>query len=203
MVPFLAPLVAKVAESAFMKSPIGGFLKRFWKPILLALVVGFIIWRGLAWHAAKVEAFGTERYNAGFEAAKAATKKAAARVEVKGRDMAAEVRSKNDAKVADIERDAGAVLVRGAGRAACSPVTPAATDGQAPGGSSDGAVSPLPSGEGEPLIGLPVSEAVGFAQQNDTCLADNASWWEWYERYSAIIADYKRQIEALEAKGAK
>ncbi|MFL5901006.1 MAG: hypothetical protein ACJ75S_07380, partial [Solirubrobacterales bacterium] len=55
-------------------------------------------------------------------------------------------------------------------------------------------------GEGQQLIGLPVDAAVGFAKQNDHALADNASWWEWYDRYTAIIADYQRKVAEFNGK---
>jgi hypothetical protein len=119
--------------------------------------------------------------------------------------MAQDERTKNDAKTVDLDRAVHTVLVRGPGRAACSPVTPAAADGSPGPGGAEGhdAVSGVPAGAGQPLIGLPIDAAAAFARQNDKALIDNASWWSWYDRYTAIIADYQRQIAALSAKQAK
>jgi N-acetylglucosamine kinase-like BadF-type ATPase len=86
-----------------------------WAAIALAIAV-FI---GVKIHNHKVSAFGTERFNSGFTAgyakAKADVEKAVAEVETKGRAMAQDERSKNDAKTVDLDRAAGAVFVRGRG----------------------------------------------------------------------------------------
>jgi hypothetical protein len=109
----LAAIGARLAASVLMQSPIGGFIRgagrllrkvpwQVWAALALALAV-FI---GVKIHNHKVSAFGTERFNSGFTAgyakAKADAAKAVHEVETKGRTMAHEVRSKNDAKTADL-----------------------------------------------------------------------------------------------------
>ena len=209
----LAAIATRLGASVLMQSPIGGFIRgvgRFLRVIpwqvwaVLALAIAVFV--GVKIHAHKVEAFGEERFTAGYAKgyadAKADAEKARAEVEVRGREMAQDERTKNDAKTADLDRAVRTVFVRGPGRAACAPVTPAAADGATGSGGAEGndAVSGVPAGAGQPLIGLPIDAAAAFARQNDKALIDNASWWSWYDRYTAIIADYQRKVDAYNAK---
>lgn len=211
-----AAIAARVGASVLMQSPIGGFIRgagrlfakvpwQVWAALALAIAV-FV---GVKIHGHKVDAFGNERFTAGFSAGYAAAKqdleKAKAEVETKGRAMAQDERKKNDAKTADLDRSVSDFMRGGAGRAACSPVTPAATDGASGTGGAEAndAVSGLPAGAGQPLVGVPVDAAAAFARQNDKALIDNASWWSWYDRYSAIIADYQRKVDEFNAKAGR
>lgn len=209
----LEAIGARLAASVLMQSPIGGFIRGAWAlarkvpwQVWAAIALAIAVFVGVKIHGHKVDAFGNERFKSGFEAGYAAAKedlgKAKAEVETKGVAMAQDERKKNDAKTADLDRSVADFVRGGPGRAACSPVAPAATDGATgPGGAkADDTVSPVPAEERQPLIGVPVDAAAAFARQNDKALIDNASWWSWYDRYQAILADYQRKVDAYNAK---
>lgn len=209
----IGKLAVWAGKSALMMSPAGGIIRgagalfgkvpwQIWAALALAIAV-FV---GVKVHGHKVDAFGNERFTAGYAKgyadAKADLEKAKAEVETKGVAMAQDERKKNDAKTADLDRSVADFMRGGPGRAACSPVAPATTDGATgPGGAkADDTVSPVPAEERQPLIGVPVDAAAAFARQNDKALIDNASWWSWYDRYQAILADYQRKVDEFNAK---
>lgn len=189
-----------------VSNAVHAFAKRVPWQVWLAIAAAVLLVIGIIWHGHAKEAFGNQRftdgYAKGYADAKADAEKATHAVETKGREMAQDVRSKNDARHASIDRAAAVVFVRGPGRAACAPIAPAATDGSSGpvDEKGDAPVSAVPAGQGQPLVGVPVDGATAFAAQNDKALADNASWWTWYDRYNAIIAAYQQRIAELTAK---
>lgn len=204
-IPFLAPMAAKIAGTAFMKSPIGGFLKRHWKLILLVIVIGIVIWRALAWHAGKVEAFGDERFKAGYEQARTDAKAAQVEVDNRGAEIAAEERRKHDEEDRRIATAYDALRLRGAGKAACtnSAFLPAASGGHdQAGGSADGAVADLHNQQWQPLVGLPLAPTLDFGEQHDSFRNEALSWRSWHFRFTVLWAEYQRKVEEHAAKAS-
>jgi hypothetical protein len=189
-----------------VSNAVHSFAKRVPWQVWLAIAAVILLVLGCIWHGHAKESFGNQRFTAGYAKgyadAKADAENATHAVETKGRDMAQDVRSKNDARHVVIDRSAAAVLVRGAGRAACTPVTPAAADSPASPGvdPAQSGLPAVPAGQGQQLIGVPINGATAFAAQNDRLAVDNASWWDWYDRYTAIIAAYQKQVADLTAK---
>lgn len=119
----------------------------------------------------------------------------------KGDALANTIRSRNDAQLVAVDRDADSVLLRGPGKASCPAAAAAAAGGPQPaGGQADAAVAPLPPGERVDLIALPFPGTVAFGRQNDACLVELNNWGDWYTRYSAAVADYRAQVAAASGK---
>jgi hypothetical protein len=99
--------------------------------------------------------------------------------------ITAEERIRNDEQNRRIAADAGAVLMRGPGKASCSvrPGAPAASGGHdAPDRPADAPVAAVPDQERIDLIALPFAPTVGFAKLHDQCLTDLTSYREWGRR---------------------
>jgi hypothetical protein len=97
--------------------------------------------------------------------------------------IAAEERTKNDVEDRRIAAAADALRVRGPGKAVCIASIPAAAGGHVEaGGPGDASVHGVPDPQRVALIGLPVSSAVGFAEQHDVFRAEVIAWRTWYKR---------------------
>lgn len=100
--------------------------------------------------------------------------------------------SENAQKLAQVDfdrirRGTRTLLVSGPGKAACSSTIPGPTSQPVrpnPGGS--GPVVAVPSGQGEPLFGLPATGAIVLAENHDLCWAREKAWVSWYKQQSEI-----------------
>lgn len=184
MIPFLAVAALKL-------SPVGRILKAIPRPVWIALAVIAILLLGTCAHKRSVKRFGDERYAAGVKAegdriaakAEAIKRKADA---LTGK-ISTELRKQSDEKVRIIYRDAGTVLMRGPGKAACGSGSqlPGATGrSNPPAGQGSSAVAEMPSGERIDLIGLPFAGTVALAQTCDLNRAEAQSWRDWHAKQS-------------------
>lgn len=196
----LASIAAWAGKSVLMSSPLGGLLKRIPRWVWLLLAGAVLVLFAMRWHAGKAEAFGAERYQAGYAAAQADAKAARDELERRNAKLAAELRSKNDAKLRDVARDADAVRLRGAGKAACSgpAFLPAAAGGRnAPDRSGDAALAEVPAGERVDLFGLPVAPTIDFAESHDAYRVEALGWREWHAAFTAEWEAYRKKVEAV------
>lgn len=200
----LAGIAAWAAKSALMQSPLGRWLKRIpgrvWLRFFIiaaAVILGFLAYR---WHGNKVEAFGNAKWGEGYQQARADAEAVRAELERRNAALAAELRSKNDAKLRDVARDADAVRLRGAGKAACSGASflPTAAGGRDPASrAGDAAVAALPAGERIDLFGLPVAPTIDFAEQHDAFRIEVLGWREWHALFTAEWEAYRKRVEAV------
>lgn len=200
----LTALAAWAGKSVLMSSPLGGLLKRIpkrvWLWLVVAAVVAFVVWKALDWHGDRKHAFGEERYAAGYGAAHAEITALQKQLNARNAELAAMMRSKNDAKLRDVARDADALRLRGAGKAACSGASflPAAAGGRdEAGGTGDAALASVPAGERLDLFGLPVAPTIDFAEQHDAFRVEALGWREWHAAFTAEWEAYRKRAEAV------
>lgn len=179
-------MIAWLVSSALMRSPLGAFLARFWKPlgIALALIAGFL------WHQhhahkmiADAESRGEQR---GEARAYASITKQATDLAEKADKIAKDLRTKTDANARDIADDSDALRLRGPGKASCSGPAPAATGGREQAGRPvDGGLPDLSGEQREPLVGLPNGEVDDFAEVCDLNRNEVLAWRTWYGRLTS------------------
>lgn len=205
----IATIAAWAAKSTLMQSPVGGFLRRvprrIWKWLIIALVVGLAIFFVLRWHSNKVEAFGNERFKAGYAQAIANGKEANRKVDARSATITSKIRSNTDAKLRDSARRADTVRLRGPGAAAClHPRVPAAAGGhdQAIGGTGR-AVAGVPGEERVDLIAVPFDVAVDRAETNDANRIEASAWRQWHGELTAWWNKVRAEAEKRNAEAAK
>jgi hypothetical protein len=184
MIPFVAPLLLKL-------SPVGKVIRSIPRPVWIALAVllalGALIW----WHKDKVSDARKEGYAAGVKYEGDRIAKRAAEIKAKADALTGKIteqlRTQSDEKVRVIYRDAGAVLMRGPAKAACSGnpgISSGPSGSNPPTGGGSAAVDQVPTGERVELIGLPFAGTVALAQQCDMNRAEAQSWREWHRQQS-------------------
>jgi hypothetical protein len=184
-------VIAWLAKSALMQSPIGDFLKLIPKQVWIALLIVAAVVAAYLWHRHVVGNAIAAAEKRGSNAAYASVAEQAAMLKNKAdtlaRTAAGIAKEKNDEVHGRIDADAGALLVRDAGRATCTGVAgSAAGTNQRPVGNdeADASVDRLPDDVGTALIALPFPGTVAFARQNDRCIADLRA----YEQRDQLIA---------------
>ena len=106
----------------------------------------------------------------------------AKKVEVRGKQIAKDVKDRHDEEVRRIDRDAAVIRVSGPGKAVC-PRLPASSGRQEPvSGSARPAVDQVPDGPRDDIIALPFAGTVGAGQVCDLNRAEVIAWREWYDR---------------------
>jgi hypothetical protein len=120
-----------------------------------------------------------------------------------GRQIAQEVRTKNDQVNRDIHASADDERMRGPGAASCRrvdhPALPAARGGYvAPGGPGDVAGGPLPADDG--FAAVQWSWLVDSAEQADLERAEVLAWRDWYRREAAEWDKLKKTTPAAASK---
>jgi hypothetical protein len=184
MIPFAAPLLLKL-------SPVGKVIRSIPRPVWIALAVllalGALIW----WHKDKVSDARKEGYAAGVRYEGDRIAKKAAEIKAKANALTASIttklRTQSDEKVRIIYRDAGALLMRGPGKAACSgdsSISRGSGRSIPPTGGGSSTLDQVPTGERVDLIGLPFAGTVALAQQCDMNRAEAQSWREWHRQQS-------------------
>lgn len=184
MIPFLAPLLLRL-------SPVGTALKHVPRWVWIGVAVVAILLLGTCAHKRAVKKFGEERYAAGVahEQARMA-EKVRKQVEADSR-RAEKLRSENNETNRIIDRDADALRVRGAGKAAClNPATASPGRRVEAARPADAAVDQVPDRAGAELIAMPFADALSFAESHDKCIAEAMTWRE----------DKRLQIEAFKAE---
>lgn len=199
MIPFVAPLVGWAAKSALMQSPIGRLIKSVpkpvWKWLAIALVVALVVWRGLAWHAGKVDQLKKDSFAAGRQSAAADMVALRDQLNRAHAQDVARMRSQNDAKLRDVGRDADALRLRGPGRAACSAVVPGGAGGsQQAGGQASAPVSQLPDAGGAELIALRFDAATDLGESHDALRVEVLGWREWHAHFVKLWSDYAAKV---------
>lgn len=164
-----------------------GFLARIPGWVWYALAAALVIFLVIRWHNGKLEdAYDKGKADEGARiAAKALEIKRKADALTSG--ITDKLRIKHDETVRIIYRDAGTVLMRGPGKAAC-PGNPGISSGPSRSISSSGegsaAVAEVPTGERIDLIGLPFAGTVALAQTCDLNRAEAQAWREWHKLQS-------------------
>lgn len=199
----IAAVASFVAKSALMQSPIGGLLKAIPRQVWVALAILAAIAAAYLFHqhvAHKAIADAKAEQKATDDAA---TKAWAAGLKAKADAIATGAaklaREKNDEAHRRIDADAGALLVRGAGRATCTGVagsSPAADQRPVGHDEADAPLPRLPDQAGVELIAVPFPGAVAFAAQNDRCIADLRA----YEQRDALIAAGTAKLQSQAVK---
>lgn len=160
-------------------APAVGFLKRIPRGVWIAVLIAALLALGTCAHKRSVKRFGDERYAAGVKAEGDRIAKKARKLEVQAIELAEKLRSKNSEENRRIDSDAGALLVRGPGKAAClNTAAPAASGRQPTARPGDVAVDQVPDRTGTELIAMPFPDTIAFAKQHDLCLAEAKSWRE-------------------------
>lgn len=157
--------------------------------ITLAVVAAVVLagWLAHRWHAGKVEAFGNERYAAGYAQARGEIEALRQQINRRNAELAAALRSKHDEQIRRNSADADALRLRGPGRAACAsafyiPAAAGRHDGA--GRPADAAVGDVRSEQREPLVGLPFAPTVAFAEQHDNFRTEALSWRAWHFQFT-------------------
>jgi hypothetical protein len=185
----LTSLVGFFAKSALMRSPIGAVLKRIPKQVWIAVAIALALAAAFVWHQHKAHSALKSADAAGYARAmkdvEARALKLKAKVDKLTAKISAEERTKNDVENRRIASAADALRLRGPGKALCT--VPAGAPGASSGhfdasGPGDASVSGVLDPQRVALVGLPVSSAVGFAEQHDVLRAEVISWREWYRR---------------------
>ena len=166
--------------------------REVWYVLALAL-----LYRGaLTWHANKVDAYGAERFMAGYKKAVDDGKQLQAQAELIGTAISNKLKGENDETLRAIDRLGDDLRLRGPGKAACSyPAQPgAAASGHKPsGGSADAPVDRVPDSEGQQLIGLPFFSTVEFAKLCDANRNEALTWRKNDQEQGAALDKLKAQ----------
>lgn len=163
------------------------FLSGIPKQVWIGLAIVGVIVLGLFLHAREVSKFGKEQFDKGV-------KHEQARIEKKIKDLAAKAEkvSSDAQELARKDRrrinaTARSLIVRGPGKAACSPTVSISTGGSDrpnPGGSPP--VDAVPDGQGQSLIGVPFTGAITLAENHDLCWSRERAWRKWHSDLSEI-----------------
>jgi hypothetical protein len=195
-------LGAFLAKSALMQSPIGKVLgkvpSRVWKILAIVVISGLLIFFALRWHSNKVETFGNEKFQAGYDSRDAEIKKLQTQLNQRNAELATALRSKTDEKLRDVARDADIIRLHGPGKAACTSVGGLPTS---PGGHDQTRTSPgtsLPEvrdGEWDELIALPFSETVTVFENHDSLRIEVLGWREYHRVFTEEWKKYKEAAD--------
>lgn len=188
----LAPFAAWLGKSALMQSPLGGILGRYWKPLLVALVLAI----GFLWHGHKVAQLRADAFKAGYAQAVDNGKKNAARVERKSAAITNDVRSKTDEKMRDSARHADDLRLRGPGRAVCPQLSGPASGHDPASRGANGGLAGLPDEERDRIVALPFDETVERAKVADANRLEVLAWREWHQRLTDEWAKWKADADA-------
>lgn len=178
-------------QFAAAKAAFGMVPKWVWAALAGAILFAFAV----NWHSGKVRAFGNERYQAGYDAAKGEIEALRRQVNQRNAELAAALRSKSDEENRRIAADADNLRLRGAGKAACVARLPAAAGGHDEAGRPADAAGPeMPAGE---WAAVPWGWLVGRAETHDLYRNEALSWREWHKAFSAEWEAYKAKADAV------
>lgn len=194
-----ATLLAWLAKSALMTSPLGGIIKAIGRllgkippKVWLALIVGAALFIGWKVHTHKVTKFGEERYTSGFEAgyhaAEEDQRKVTAKTNAATAAIAQDERGKNHEANARTNAAADDLRLRGPGKASsrCPTVAAPASGHDAPGGQSADAATGLPERDWTTdRAEVPWGWLVSSGQTCDLNRNEVIAWRSWYERIAA------------------
>jgi hypothetical protein len=165
--------------------------------VVAALVLSVVVHQHVAHkHLKAADAAGYARARTEDAKVLAEFKKRALTAEANGRQIAQEVRNRNETDNRNIHTAAADLRVHGAGAASCRridyPAIPAASGGHgAASRPADAAVAQVPSGE--ELFGLPIDGAVSFAEDHDLDRAEVLSWRVWYKLEAAELEKLRKK----------
>lgn len=161
----------------FLRSRVGPFLKGVPWWVWAALVAGFIVWRGIAWHERVVKQAISAAETRGETREKGKWQKLMAQAQARAAQVSREERKRYDEAVARVDRRADAVLVQGPGRAAYNCPAPSAASGrnQAPAGPGP-AVAGVPDTGREQFIVMPFEPTVSLIRNHDRLLEEATRW---------------------------
>lgn len=182
-----------------VRSALGKIPPKVWLAIgcAVALLLGVLWHQHYAHkHLKAADAAGYARARTEDAKALAEFKKRALAAEANGRQIAQEVRNRNETDNRNIHAAADDLRVHGAGAASCRridyPALPAASGGHgAASRPADATVAQVPSGE--ELFGLPIDGAVSFAEDHDLDRAEVLSWREWYKLEAAELEKLRKK----------
>jgi hypothetical protein len=189
-------LIAWIAKSALMQSPVGAFIKAVpawaWKAagIIAALVGAFLVHQHYA-HKAIANAYAQGKADEAKHVEQQALK-IKAKVDALTGKIAAQERMKNDEQNRRIAAAADDLRLRGPGKATCagSASLPSAAGGHvAPSGDGNAAGPQVPSDD---RAAVPWGWLVNRAEEHDVDRAEVLSWREWYSR---LVAAWPKPAE--------
>lgn len=154
-----------LGKSALMQSPIGRVIKLVPRWLWIALAVALALFAAVKWHGHKVEQLRASSFKAGADARDAYWAGKALAWEGRINELARKSRSKNREANRLIVDHAGALLLRGPGKAAC-PYGPAAVAGRSEprSGSVDAGLGGVPDPQRPALIALPFGDFIARAK---------------------------------------
>lgn len=138
-------------------------------------------------HSRAVSKFGKEQFDKGVKHNQARIEKKVKAIAVAAEKVALDAQELSRKDFRRINTSARTLLVRGPGKAACSPTVPIPArqpDRSNPGGSSP--VDAVPDGQGQQLIGVPFTGAITLAENHDLCWAREKAWRKWHNDLSEI-----------------
>lgn len=190
----LAAIGTFFARSALMTSPLGGPLKALLGGLgrLLGLKVSLRVWMLVAalafawhWHHGKVKAADRAGYSRAMGEVEGKAIALKTKIDTLTTKISTELRSRNDEENRRIARDAGALRLRGPGKAACPAGArlPSGSGGYiSPGGLGDAAGSQVPDRD---RAAVPWGWLVDRAEEHDADRAEVVTWREWYRKMVA------------------
>jgi hypothetical protein len=186
-------IIGYFAKSALMTSPLGGLLKRFWKPlaIVAAAVALFLLHQHFVHKFRdKVVNDVNKAWQTKLDAEHAAAVAWKHKYDLSNAAMAQEIRKRHEETLRSDAVLANDLRVRGPGAARCGqgdhPITTAGAGGRDAGrGQAGAAVAAVPDQERVDLIGLPFTGTINAGQQCDGNRSEVISWREFYRKLVA------------------
>jgi hypothetical protein len=162
------------------------FLGRIPKQVWIVLGMGLLILAGLWWHGRAVNNFGEKKFAEGVTYEQKRIEKKVAGIVAKSEEVSRNAQELARRDFSRIRGNARAVLLRGPGKAACSPVVPIGSGPVRPDPAGSNSVVAVPGGQGQQLIGMPFAGTVALAENHDLCWARVRAWEKWYSDQAEI-----------------
>jgi hypothetical protein len=112
------------------------------------------------------------------------------------------IRDRHNEELGRIRADAGAIVLRGPGKAECRDPAFAVSSGgrDATGGSANAAVDRLPYPQWSALLAMPLDDAARFGAQHDAYRDEVKSWHEWWPKMNSAWEKLRAEVQG---KGEK
>lgn len=189
-------MIAAIGAKWALAGGFKGIVRKVPRWLWFALLFAAIIAAGAWWHGRKVEAFGQERFAAGYAKAVDDGKKRVAKVERKSAEITAKIRRKTDEDIGRINRHADDLRLRGPGRAVC-PAHAAAAGGPEPGrGAAAAGMDRLPDTERVDIIAMPYDDTIRRSATADANRREVLAYREAWQKLTEEYAKWRAEADA-------